>query len=697
MASSESLALYEDLPSDDNIRLLEILPGTDSVVECLLHVGYLHENKHTYEALSYTWDQDYSPTTKDRDVAIRCNGVNVSIGGNLASALKRLRNVETSRLIWADALCINQQDNRERSHQVMRMNLIYENALRVVIWLGEEHPTEPYAPAPPVHLRESYKAFSGVCAVVNTWRKTTGNEDVVPRAIHLPIVSTSKMSDTSEVLSPKSEIWRSIFVFYERRWFHRLWPIQEVALARTATVIWDECEIAWEWVGQAAAIIRTNYDRISALIRDPSIGRRRAAPSRRVPGGVSNAYFLYRLSRSQTRSTPLQFTFAEILKLTRGFGCKDPRDRVYGLLSLPMVDNIKKSIFPDYEKTTDEVYIDIARKILESSSSLSLLSSVQRDSANLVMKPWNPYAQHYNPKMPSWVPQWSFLLTQTINPSHPSASFAASQGRPAQIHPSPNPLELLVRGIVVDRVASCVYQSFQDFWRGANVADRANGWDFWGQRALDDHPKPLQNALEQCQRTKKDLEKIALTLTAGQNWYGVPVHDVSAHLADYARCLVKDGLVWSVQMGAAPPPPQQEKPQISGERSSNVPSEYVQYDELEALAQNGNPDRFLDAAATASARRARFTTDGGLFGVGPEAMKKGDYLCVFYGAAVPFIIRPTKKEVEATADDTVQPTAKMGRLMGECYVHDLMHGEAVEQLNSEASKACLKESWIRLV
>jgi hypothetical protein len=150
-------------------------------------------------------------------------------------------------------------------------------------------------------------------------------------------------------------------------------------------------------------------------------------------------------------------------------------------------------------------------------------------------------------------------------------------------------------------------------------------------------------------------------------------------------------------MGASSPPPQQEKSQISGERSSKFPSEYIQYDELEALAQNGNADRFLDAAAAASDRRARFTTDRGLFGIGPEAMETGDHICVFYGAAVPFIVRLTEQGVEATAEDVVQPTAKIGRLMGECYVHDLMHGEAVEQLNREGSNDCLEESWIRLV
>lgn len=74
--------------------------------------------------------------------------------------------------------------------------------------------------------------------------------------------------------------------------------------------------------------------------------------------------------------------------------------------------------------------------------------------------------------------------------------------------------------------------------------------------------------------------------------------------------------------------------------SRSGPKEYVQYDELEAISRNGNADRFLDAAATTSNRRARFTTVRGMVGIGPQAMEPNDILCIFYGAAVPFIIRP---------------------------------------------------------
>jgi Heterokaryon incompatibility protein (HET) len=38
--------------------------------------------------------------------------------------------------IWIDALCIDQQNNSERNHQVRVMGKIYEMAIEVLVWLG---------------------------------------------------------------------------------------------------------------------------------------------------------------------------------------------------------------------------------------------------------------------------------------------------------------------------------------------------------------------------------------------------------------------------------------------------------------------------------------------------------------------------------------------------------------------------------
>jgi hypothetical protein len=53
------------------------------------------------------------------------------------SALSHLRDPSIERIIWVDAVCINQNDDPEKKHQIGLMSKIYSQANRVIIWLGE--------------------------------------------------------------------------------------------------------------------------------------------------------------------------------------------------------------------------------------------------------------------------------------------------------------------------------------------------------------------------------------------------------------------------------------------------------------------------------------------------------------------------------------------------------------------------------
>ncbi|RMJ04826.1 hypothetical protein CDV36_014510 [Fusarium kuroshium] len=55
-------------------------------------------------------------------------------------ALKCLRNCSLDRIIWVDAICINQDDAEERGRQVQSMAKIYANASRVVVWTTDNEP-----------------------------------------------------------------------------------------------------------------------------------------------------------------------------------------------------------------------------------------------------------------------------------------------------------------------------------------------------------------------------------------------------------------------------------------------------------------------------------------------------------------------------------------------------------------------------
>lgn len=134
-----SLYQYNPLPSEMSIRLLELYPGHASDnIECTLHQTGL-ENTPSYEALSYAWGD---PTYK---TSVLCDNKIIMVTENLRDALLRLRLKDRSRIIWADAICINQDDDMEKGPQVKLMATTYGNATRVCVWLG--CPTAQMLPA----------------------------------------------------------------------------------------------------------------------------------------------------------------------------------------------------------------------------------------------------------------------------------------------------------------------------------------------------------------------------------------------------------------------------------------------------------------------------------------------------------------------------------------------------------------------
>jgi hypothetical protein len=100
---------YERLQNLDNIRVLALAPGqsTDTIHCRLEHVSL--SGKPHFEALSYVWGD---PTVTGE---IHCSGEKVRVGFSLYETLQHLRYPDRERVIWADALCVNQLDAKEMS------------------------------------------------------------------------------------------------------------------------------------------------------------------------------------------------------------------------------------------------------------------------------------------------------------------------------------------------------------------------------------------------------------------------------------------------------------------------------------------------------------------------------------------------------------------------------------------------------
>ncbi|KAI0858709.1 heterokaryon incompatibility protein-domain-containing protein [Xylaria cubensis] len=664
--------LYETLPSDDAFRIVEILPGLyDDPVICRLHVTRITDAQMSYSALSYTWTLDEEdrfirianmPPPKE---SISCNGFNVSIGKNLFQAIRRVRQPLTSQMIWADALCINQEDMHERTQQVRKMSSIYKNAFRLVVWLGENNR----------YAGDSCTEFSGLCRIVNRWRERGAQSVRVPRASYSSRYTGRIYNTCDEPLDADDGIWSDIHQFYNLKWFCRVWILQEIALARSAMVLWGTFEIDWEWIGLSAAIIRTNYPRLTALRQtSQKVGLytyKTYLNPRVVPTGILNAYFMYRISRSQVYFKAPRFTFHQLLTLTRQFKCEDPRDQIFGILGIPTTDQSPAQetpfILPDYTKSIAEVYQEVANRIIDSSGSLKLLSSIQRPARHWISD--RDESDGYDDGLPSWVPQWRFLITETLSPMEPSAAFDPAGGQPTQRKQDFDARALVIRGIEVDKIS---------------FVNRCLNFDQF-QKQFNSYQK--SNKLQTSHYTQSDLEYLALTLTAGRDWYGLPVTNIANHLADFSKCLLDNSLRWSLldsAFGAEDRGPTRglncSASSMNG--ASSPGHRFVTEDMLQQLARNGRADRFRDSVATAVGKRALFTTASRLRGIGPETMNEGDIVCILYGANVPYVLR---YHVESDAY----------LVIGECYVHEIMRGEMVQRLSQPDSG--VRETWIKLV
>lgn len=128
MASTND-QIYRPLRKNE-CRLAHLAPGSyNDPIHCDLHHFEL-TNFPQYEALSYVWGDP------NNTAPIVVQGHTLQVTTNLEVALRHLRYSNKVRVLWIDAIVINQIDLDERTEQVALMGDIYSKAASVRIWLG---------------------------------------------------------------------------------------------------------------------------------------------------------------------------------------------------------------------------------------------------------------------------------------------------------------------------------------------------------------------------------------------------------------------------------------------------------------------------------------------------------------------------------------------------------------------------------
>lgn len=188
----------------DSYRLMHLQPGQlgDRILVQLETIASSKKQRAPdYEALSYTWGDatlQQEIFCGDHSAGDPCA---LKVTTNCYNALQSLRYPDRPRLLWIDAICIDQTNIEERNAQVKMMGAIFACAREVVVYLGESADDSD---------------------TVIAWYK---NNFEVPDYPRKDIAVSKPSSDAQTALA-------------RRPWFTRPWILQEAANARSATIMW---------------------------------------------------------------------------------------------------------------------------------------------------------------------------------------------------------------------------------------------------------------------------------------------------------------------------------------------------------------------------------------------------------------------------------------------------------------------------
>jgi hypothetical protein len=192
--------LYSPLGPDE-FRLVRLLPDADeyAVIRCQLLVGRFGEVDFLYESLSYSWGDPQAT------YVIVVDNVEFPITANLYATLRGLRQQDVVRMLWVDALCINQADVVEKSKQVRHMRHIFQQGAQVLAWLSD-----------------SDELMDRVIACLKN-AVTQGS----------PLFTQQR--DIEGFLQNNNVQMQDIFALLQLKWFRRLWVIDFSLSCQTFT------------------------------------------------------------------------------------------------------------------------------------------------------------------------------------------------------------------------------------------------------------------------------------------------------------------------------------------------------------------------------------------------------------------------------------------------------------------------------
>ena len=603
-------------PLDQNRQEIRLLKqSSDSIRGGTLDYELIHytfDEKYPYFALSYTWGQQELGKT------ITVDGKIVPVSQNLFAALNSL--CDTSRAttgeeelsfngwrrvgsedhiakfienilqdelffeIWVDALCINQLDDVEKSHQIKFMPSIYTNAYSVMMWLGEEE----------------------------------GNTKLAFKMIrdHPPDTLAELVSNGDK----NSDQWKAFQRLLARPYWSRVWILQEVLLSGDRGIMccgifripWGMFALFLERCSSGLLTIATGISR--SVIWNPRDSK--------SPFSLAAMYL-------QRRNPGSEFSLLDYLVLAQFRNCWNARDKVFGILGVCNSASMEEFKI-DYSKSVKDIFRDTTLYLIQKDQNLDVLSACKhfnktefvalhfreefewlRDGSALGQDTFNQIRALFSRRqeeilatenqvythgyIPSWIPGWSKPVSKHLHlllKNRERCHFQAAGDTKVRLHEGDNKNWLILEGFIIGRVETIC------LWATDPGHSLGQFWPVWTREA--EHGNPYGN---------EEAQKLAykVTLMSGRGPLGY-----------------KDDVT----------PSRSSVDALLGFRNLDPTTDIKQ-----AIAVVDGIPQFEQAHIDNFLGGPYFITGEKYMGRGLPEMEKGDYICIFFGGKVPYILR----------------------------------------------------------
>jgi hypothetical protein len=599
-----------------------------------------------YSALSYVWGDP--SVTED----IILDGVSFPVTSNLAAALKHTStqwaryypNRELTELrLWADAICINQNDVAEKNDQVQHMDAIYSSAELVVAWLGDK-------------THEIELAFETYEVI---WKEISNLPDNVVANLAWLEKYPQLYEDDLDSSTPtplKNKRWVATGELFGLSYWNRIWIVQETALARTLLLCTDSSFLQYEKI----ALVWSRFQMLRTTIQSGATTRPKFLQGslwEHLSSDFDTWRTIERIEAGKLRARRLaagpqdlhDIAFGWMMSVTgRSYLATDPKDHIYGLLALTRIN-----IAPDYsqKKPVSEVYREYVQLLLQN------YNPQWEDGENhpLFFLYFAGIGIFDNTlDLPSWAPNFpeesqKGLTGFFIHARADNDVFSVSALAPAVCKSI-----LAVDGVELDVISRIEYAPHEDTWFDGSLLAYIKDFTKRNPTYVTGVP-PLQAILRALKLDATDIvdeERVFYAYSMLEFILAVDIPNVEANLNDL-------GIGTGENFNAAFPEcvfPGFQTPKRAWWENfcSNTD---------EARAEFRPELRFaVISNLTWLRKRWRFCeTEAGYFGLAPLNSHPGDKICVLNGCGTPVALQKTKDEY---------------RFVGSCFILGLMNGEA---------------------